>query len=123
MKDDISYGHYRRYSKDEIINKVKKQNFKIIHVEMFGYPFLHYLRIMANYLTRDKEIEEWKEDKTKKSSYESVFDDSLISKLGNWLNESNFVLYFLLLQNIFSKQNKGLAVIVVAQNSKEENLK
>jgi len=116
MGDDKGYGHYRRYSKEKIIKIIKKENFEIEHAEMFGYPFFYYLRIIMNYLTFGKKIEdEEKEEKTKRSSYESLFDKSFLSKIANFLNNSQIVLRILLLQDSFKNQNKGLAVIVVAR--------
>ncbi|MFA4952614.1 MAG: class I SAM-dependent methyltransferase [Candidatus Pacearchaeota archaeon] len=116
MNDDVGYGHYRRYSKEEIIKKIGGANFKIEHAEMFGYPFLHYLRIAMNYLISGKEVEkEEKEEKTKKSSYESLFDKSFFSKIADFFNNSKIVLKFLLLQDFFINRNKGLAVIVIAR--------
>lgn len=118
MKDDIKYGHYRRYSKKQLIKKLKQGGFKIEYVEMFGYPFLYYLRIFANYLTpiKIKEKEDLKKS-TEKSSYESVFDDSALSKIADFLNKSNIFLKMLLLQNLFSKGKKGLGVIIIVNKT------
>lgn len=115
MKDDIKYGHYRRYSKKEIIKKLEEWGLKIEHVEMFGYPFLYFLRILANHLTsaeisQDENLNE----NTKKSSYESPFD-GVLGKTADFLNNNSLILDLLLTQNLFSNQNKGLGVLVVAK--------
>jgi len=115
MNDDLKYGHYRRYSKDEIKSKLENSGFKIEHIEMFGYPFLYYTRISGNIVIPIKlDYNENLEENTKKSSYESPFDSSFMSKIAKFFNDSSLFLKLLLLQDSFKNGKKGLGVMVVA---------
>lgn len=63
MKDDASYGHYRRYSKKDLVSKLEKGGFSVEHTEMFGYPFLHYGRVLMNLAARGNFAPESYEDR------------------------------------------------------------
>jgi SAM-dependent methyltransferase len=114
MKDDISYGHYRRYSKKDLVRKIEEGNFKVEHAEMFGYPFLHYARKVMNKVTKEFAPENY-ESNTKKSSYSSAFGKSKLLLFAEFLNKRKIFLHVLRLQDMFAKGNKGLAVIVIAK--------
>lgn len=119
MKDDIRYGHYRRYKREEIIKKLQNGGFKIEHSETFGYPLLHYTRIIMNYLLNIKlNKEENLLENTIKSSYESPFDKTFLNKIAEILNNGEIILKFLLLQNLFSNHKEGLGTIVIANRGK-----
>ncbi len=123
MKDDIGYGHYRRYSKDAIKSLLEECNFKIEFVEMFGFPVLYYARILMNYLYklkgRDEGIleEGLLDENTLRSSYEHPYDNTIFGRILETLPITRLLSKLLLFQNMFASGNKGFAVIVVASKS------
>lgn len=115
LKDDILFGHYRRYSRRSITELLKANNFVVESVEMLGYPILYYTRLAMNYIYRPKVDEDADlKAQTIKSSYEHPFDDTVFAKLLNIKPVSSAVSAIMRIEDIFAKGDKGFAVIVVA---------
>ncbi|MBF0327636.1 MAG: class I SAM-dependent methyltransferase [Nitrospirae bacterium] len=125
-KDDVFFGHYRRYERKEIIDKVLSCGFKVLYTESFGYPLLYYARLIFLALHNGK-AEEYglrnNEDRSCSSSYKHYADDTILGKLFcNLANVSilNYVLNLILsVQHLFAFQNKGFAQIVIAEKPVE----
>src|SRR3989344_1095026 len=113
MKDDVSYGHYRRYQKDVLAERLEAGGFQVEHVEMFGYPFLHYARVFMNAVIKEFPPENM-EASTKKSSYSSAFTGRFL-RMSEFMNSKKLFMKFMDLQDVFSGGSKGLAVIVIAK--------
>lgn len=57
-KDDERGGHYRRYSKKEIIKKLQTSGFSIVKIRSYGFPFpviYHYIKNCLNKTQRFNE--------------------------------------------------------------------
>lgn len=120
MKDDLLFGHYRRYSKDSIIELFIKSNFIIESVEMFGYPIIYYVRLLMNSIYKlqvEKDLNLKK--RTLNSSFENPFDKCIYARVYARIMRisliSKIVTKILLLQDLFRNSNKGFAVIVIAK--------
>ncbi|MFH1854164.1 MAG: class I SAM-dependent methyltransferase [Candidatus Omnitrophota bacterium] len=119
MKDDILCGHYRRYSKNSLMQLLEESNFKIEQVEMFGYPIIYYTRLIMNFMYKLKVGKEINlEAQTLKSSFVNPFDSTFCAKfyaamvkipLFAWLT-----IRLLSCQEWFIKGNRGFAVIAIA---------
>ncbi len=117
--DDNFYGHYRRYSKEQITALLSK-HFEIKYVEMFGYPFFYYSRLLLNLNNRYKTMDSEKLHlNTLHSSYKNAFDHRMGVRVIGKLLEINILKKALLktmsYQNNFKNGSKGLAVIVVCE--------
>ena len=116
MKDDILYGHFRRYSRHSFTELLKDHKFDVEAVEMFGYPILHFLRLFMNSVSK-LSVKDSKNLKlnTLKSSYDNPFDNTIYSKILHVSLISKLLSKILLLQNFFKNGTKGLAVIAIAK--------
>lgn len=120
MKDDLLCGHYRRYSKDTIVELLKKNNFIIKSVEIFGYPIIYYVRLFMNFIYK-LQVEKGLDlnRRTLRSSFDNPFDKSIYAKFYAKIMKislmSKIITRILLLQDLFKNSNKGFAVIVIAQ--------
>lgn len=120
MKDDLLHGHYRRYSRGSIIELLKKNDFIIESVEMWGYPIIYFIRRFMNFINRLEPGEDTNiKIQTGKSSYESPFDGSIFTRAYTRITQyplmSKIAAKILLTQNLFAKGNRGLSVIVIAK--------
>jgi SAM-dependent methyltransferase len=115
MKDDVAYGHYRRYSRESIVALLQRGNFSILHTEMIGYPVLYYTRLFMNVFGKIRSDSEDRRKATLKSSYDNPFDKSVFAKILciRWI--AILASRFMLIQNVFAKGGKGTEVIVVAE--------
>jgi len=115
MKDDIAYGHYRRYSKHSIVELLEKCNFSVLHAEMLGYPILYYIRLFMNLICKINTGDADLKKATLRSSYDNPFDKNIFAKLLGIKWISAIASKFMLLQNAFSRGEKGSEVIVIAE--------
>jgi cyclopropane fatty-acyl-phospholipid synthase-like methyltransferase len=119
LQDDHVFGHYRRYSRDEIVNLLKDGDFNIESVESFGYPFFYLARLLANALHKPAGCEEPdRETRTLRSSYEHPFDGTIFCRALTAVSRipllSKLLQRVLLLQDLFARADKGFAFIVIA---------
>jgi len=116
LKDDVFYGHYRRYSKKAIVKLLERNNFTVESVEMFGYPILHYLRLFINGVTEIELNDSGDINKnTVKSSYDNAFGKTIFAKLAKVSIINSLLSKLLCIQDFFKGGQKGLAVIVIAK--------
>tara|TARA_Y100000310_G_C20703195_1_gene832028 strand:+ start:2948 stop:3715 length:768 start_codon:yes stop_codon:yes gene_type:complete len=106
-KRDENLGHYRRYSKKEIIQKLSKIGFKIHHIRywnMLGFfPYLFYEKILKKELNTELRTEKKK----------GIFKKLLSNLLFFWFKyiENNFSLGF------------GLSLVCVAEKTRKNNFR
>lgn len=48
MADDLSFGHFRRYERRDILGLLEGCGFRVKECMTLGYPFLHYARLISN---------------------------------------------------------------------------
>ncbi len=94
---DTQMGHYRRYSKNELFQKLEIAGFEVISVWEWGFPF--YSPIYRKLISRTSE-------------------KSRTGKYGIGRKFISTVLYYLFFLNVI---NKGDRLIVVAKNSRENS--
>lgn len=108
-KDDVFYGHYRRYSLSELKQLLNETGYKFVEFYNISFPFLWvarklYLRFLFKPPTKSE-----KEELTKESSYKNPWKSE-------FLNKNNFVWNFLFsIQNLFTKNKKGFEFLIIAK--------
>lgn len=113
--DDDFYGHFRRYTQNELKEKLIKAGFKPIVCYDYTFPIFWLLRKLYTKLRNGKEILGSMQKRTKESSFAYAWDIPFVSML---LNNSTVVwcpIYFL--QYILFKKftSFGNAIIILAQ--------
>jgi SAM-dependent methyltransferase len=111
---DTMGGHFRRYERHELIQKLKVAEFKIKTIWTFGFPFLNLVQSISRtgFFTRNN-LNVSKTAKTKKSGIRLDYDPKFRFLLSN-----NFILtpMFKLL-DLFVTTDRGLGYIVVAKKT------
>lgn len=112
--DDEVVGHYRRYEKYEIIEKLKENNFSQIELTSYGYPFVNLLRI-ARIIFAKMEYKRKKQWDQKKRSQESasIRFSSLTHLLNLVFNKYTFM-PFNLFSSIFNNMDLSDGYILSA---------
>jgi SAM-dependent methyltransferase len=98
-KDDELVGHYRRYEKQELIDKLTEAGFTEIKIASYGYPFINITRLGRILLARIQysEKSKWGIEKRSQESAFFIKDNSRLDWLAFFLNK-----YTLLPLNIFA---------------------
>jgi SAM-dependent methyltransferase len=117
--DDDFYGHYRRYSAQDISDKLIRAGFKPIIFWDFTYPVFWIMRRIYTQVKSRPKILVDKEIRTRASSTVNAWDIPWISF---WVNQ-NFFLWNIIYKIQFSwfknKVNKGHEMFVLAQKISE----
>ena len=111
---DTMGGHFRRYERHELIQKLKVAGFKIKMIWTFGFPFLNLIQFISRtgYFTKDN-LNVSKTNKTKKSGIRLDYDPKFRFLLSN-----RFILITLFkLLDLFVTTDRGLGYIVIAKKS------
>lgn len=111
---DVMGGHFRRYERWELIQKLMIAGFKIKTVWTFGFPFLNVIQFISRtgYFTKSN-LDVSKTNKTKKSGIRLDYDPKFKFLLSN-----NFILTPLFkILNLFVTTDRGLGYIVVAKKT------
>lgn len=125
MKDDVWFGHYRRYSQADIQQKIRQAGLKIVDRWTVGYPLLHYVRLCINRCVAIPVPNQTTDDEfiaqTKQSSYahpyQETFPARLLRAVESRASLNCLLNRFLSLQNVFRRWPTGHGVIVVAERS------
>lgn len=116
-RDDEWGGHYRRYEKRELFQKLSQANFKLVSYYCYGWPIFSFTRYIYNQITKlslRKAPSGSKEDKTLNTGV-SKENGKLISQL-SWLIKNKYVLYVLFLfSNLFIKFDLGPGYLIIAK--------
>lgn len=114
--DDNFYGHFRRYSENDLIKKLSKANFTHLRSYDYTYPFFWGLRrLYTKIIPQKSENKISKEEQTKKSSLSFAWNIPLIGEI---LNKTDLLWYPLyLIQYIFFKDKVelGSSMIIIAK--------
>lgn len=111
---DTMGGHFRRYERQELIQKLKVAGFKIKTIWTFGFPFLNIIQFISRtgYFTKNN-LNVSKTNKTKKSGIRLDYDPKYRFLLSN-----NFILTPLFkFLDLFVNTDRGLGYIVVAKKT------
>ena len=114
-RDDEIVGHYRRYEKQELYEKLVQTGFSKIMIASYGFPFQNLVRLIRIALVNYQYHEKIKWDK-KKQSQQSAFllkRKSYINLLGLILNK--YTIYpFCLFASVFNEMNLAEGYVVSA---------
>lgn len=115
-KMDTMGGHYRRYERKEIKNKLELAGFKIKNIWTFGFPLLNIVQYFSRSGIFTKNVlNVSKTDKTKKSGIRLDYNPKYRFILSN-----NYLLTPIFkIMNLFIKTDLGLGYIVTAAKAKK----
>lgn len=112
--DDDFYGHYRRYTENELKDKLIKEGFKPLVFYDYTFPFFWILRRIYTSMKKETNISD-KQKQTKKSSFIYAWNMPLISNILN--NTSILWIPIYIIQYAFFRKNtsRGNAMFVLAK--------
>ncbi|MFA6410520.1 MAG: class I SAM-dependent methyltransferase [Candidatus Buchananbacteria bacterium] len=116
--DDDFYGHYRRYTADEINKKMTQVGLKPLVIWDITYPLFWFLRRLYTKIIKSKNSDKSQIDKTSNSSLANAWG---FSKLSDFFSQGLFVWRLIYkIQFIFfrHKINNGHEIIILAQKPK-----
>lgn len=109
QKQDDWAGHVRRYEKQELIEKITSQHYKIVDTYDYGFPLMNILKpIKQLYYNENQTINQ--KEKTEKSGIDRGKIKKVNPKVAFFL-----ALPFSTFQKLFYKTNLGDGIVVVAQ--------
>ncbi len=120
---DIWVGHYRRYERAEIVNKIENAGFKVETLHCYGWPLSNLIEPIRSWvhgrqlkketlISSDNESE--KQKKTFRSGIERPVETLLYPLYANWIGR--YVFSFLIyLQRFFYSTDLGTGYLVVAK--------
>lgn len=112
-KIDELKGHFRRYERNELNNKLTSAGFKVKNIYSYGFPILWILRRISSSgrLLRSRSKHQDMNQKTKESSIEEEYNPKL-----QFIVRSKLIMYPLFwIMNIFIKTDLGLGYIAVCK--------
>lgn len=121
--DDVYVGHYRRYSKEQLIDVFNKSGFEILEAVSMGYPLIYFLRkFLITFFKRETEDNMSIVGSTKRSSYDHPYDDTVFSRLLKYVESNQYLNkcllgLFLSQHLLFHKSNKAFSFIIVAKSN------
>jgi len=111
---DIINGHYRRYEKQELIQKIKEAGFSIVEIYSYGWPLLNNLLFVNKFISKIRFGKIKNNDKKYLTKKSGVSNHKIFYFLKFLINK--YVLApFILLQNISCKNDRGTGYIVLAK--------
>jgi 2-polyprenyl-3-methyl-5-hydroxy-6-metoxy-1,4-benzoquinol methylase len=112
--DDDYYGHYRRYTVNELKTKLKKAKMTPVVFWDYTFPFLWILRrIYTRFKKPIYKVSSQKETRTKKSSFSNAWDIPFISSILNslvFLWWPLYIIQFVFFRN-FTDMGEGVMVL------------
>jgi ubiquinone/menaquinone biosynthesis C-methylase UbiE len=113
--DDVIVGHYRRYEKLELYEKLTEAGYSQINIISYGFPFQNLIRLSRIALARSqyKEKGNWEKKKQSQQSAFMVKRKSYINLIGFFLNK--YTLYpFCVIASLFNKMDLAEGYVVSA---------
>lgn len=106
---DEQAGHLRRYSKDEIKNKLKKANLKPTRILCYGFPFIRLF--LGTYLKIEEKMQKktGKEDKTNTSQTRPV----LLRRMKKI--SAPILKHLFKFDNLFLNSDRGFGLVIMAK--------
>jgi len=112
-ENDLWAGHYRRYEKNEIAEKLVSNKFEPLHIWSYGYPLILLLDLLIH-RNRKKDLTSLigisKEALTKQSGIKRK--NNFINRMASW---KIWVFPFFLLQKLFLNADLSSAILVIAR--------
>ena|SRR5215216_3143314 len=113
--DDVIVGHYRRYEKQELYQKLTEAGYVQVNIISYGYPFQNLIRLgrIAFAKRQYKEKANWNKKKQSQQSAFMVKRKALIDLFGLILNK--YTIYpFALFSTLFNKMDQAEGYVVSA---------
>jgi SAM-dependent methyltransferase len=114
--DDVIVGHYRRYEKQELQEKLTKAGYSQINVISYGFPFQNLIRLGRIALARFqyKEKANWEKEKQSQQSAFMVKRRSYLNLIGLFVNK--YTIYpFCVLTSLFNNMDLAEGYVVSAR--------
>lgn len=114
--DDVIVGHYRRYEKQELHEKLTEAGYSEINIISYGFPFQNLVRLGRIALARFqyKEKANWEKMKQSQQSAFMVKRKSYINLIGLFVNK--YTLYpFCVLASLFNNMDLAEGYVVSAK--------
>jgi len=112
-ENDIWAGHYRRYERNGLIEKLLLNNFEVLHIWSYGYPLILLLDILIH-RNRKGDLDylsgKSKDELTKRSGIKR--ENTLINQLASW---EIWVFPFFYIQRLFLNFDWSSAFLVIAR--------
>jgi len=112
-ENDEWAGHYRRYEKNELKEKLASTHFKTLHIWSYGYPLILLLDLIIH-RNRRKEVASFdgisKEELTKQSGIRR--QNNFINRLGSW---KIWMVPFFFVQRLFLNYDVSSAFLIIAR--------
>lgn len=111
-----TWGHIRRYERNELTLKLEKSGFQIIKFYCFGFPFLNIIKpirefLMKQQFKRDSKAKKFtKEETTRQSGLYRPFQ-----RYFAFLSNKYFLFPFMLIQRLFFNYELGTGYVVLAR--------
>lgn len=106
---DIFFGHYRRYEKDEMTDLLKRNGFKIIEFWSYGAAFLGHIH---SFLLKGKV----KDDKNKNTLESGIKTSNFMKDIYPIVGKFYWIMNF---QNLFLNTNLGSQYLILAKKIKD----
>ncbi len=110
--DDEHYGHFRRYTKEQIRKILRDNNLEVVKLWDFTFPIFYWMRKLSLKFMKPISEESSKENKTKKSSLNPYWERGLFSKIISNLPIWKLVYW---IQFKFRNGKKGHEIIVLGK--------
>jgi len=111
-KIDEEKGHFRRYEKKEIQDKLDKLDLKIELIYTYGFPFCFFLRFLRNrIISKVKNNKTSKLDRTKVSGLTKEYS----FRYKGLINNKHLLMPFFWIMDLFVETDWGLGYFVVAK--------
>ena len=119
-KSDIWAGHFRRYEKSELMQKIQNAGFEVVKIESYGYPLSNFIEPIRNYYygrklkAIKKEDEFAKAVRTGESGVSRSAENKVYPVFSKW--PITWLMMFLLkLQNLFLNMDLGTGYLLLAR--------
>lgn len=117
-KIDELKGHFRRYEKKELRERLVKSGFKVQEIYSYGFPLLWFTRKISSSgkFLKSKSRQKDMVSKTKESSIEQEYNPKL-----RFLVNEPVLLPFFKFMDLFLKTNLGIGYIAIGKKLKNKN--
>jgi len=122
-KNDIFAGHYRRYEKNEIMEQVAANGFKIINIWSYGFPLANFVQKFRSFLVPF--TKQWRlntKNKTKQSGVTypvPVLLLPLVLPVAKILTSPAAMAPWYAIQRLFFKSSLGMGYILLARKTEK----
>ena len=119
--DDVIVGHYRRYERQDLHNKLMEAGYSQIKIIAYGFPFQNIIRLgriaLAKYQYKEKA--NWEKEKQSQQSAFMVKRRFIIDWIGLFVNKYTFY-PFCVIASLFNNMDLAEGYVVSARKGTNE---